>query len=131
MIFVDSNVPMYLVGAAHPNKDRTIAVLTRLAQTGETLVTDVEVYQEILHRYVAIGRLDAIDPAFASLDALIDDVLAFGVAEIRAARTLLENVSGLSARDALHAAVMASAGVTRIFSFDQGFDAVGELERLS
>ena len=131
MIFVDSNVPMYLVGAAHPNKDRTIAVLTRLAQTGETLVTDVEVYQEILHRYVAIGRLDAIDPAFASLDALVDDVLAFGVAEIRAARTLLENVSGLSARDALHASVMASAGVTRIFSFDRGFDAIGELERLS
>ena len=131
MIFVDSNVPMYLVGAAHPNKDRTIAVLTRLAQTGETLVTDVEAYQEILHRYVAIGRLDAIDPAFASLDALVDDVLAFGVAEIRAARTLLENVSGLSARDALHASVMASAGVTRIFSFDRGFDAIGELERLS
>ena len=131
MIFVDSNVPMYLVGAAHPNKDRTVAVLTRLAQSGEALVTDIEVYQEILHRYAAIGRLDAIDPAFASLDALVDDVLAFGVAEVRAARALLESISSLSARDALHAAVMASSGVTRIFSFDRGFDAVEELERLS
>ena len=102
-----------------------------MAQVGERLVTGAAVYQEILHRYVAIDRLDAIDPAFASLDALVDDVLAFGVAEIRAARTLLENVSGLSARDALHASVMASAGVTRIFSFDRGFDAIGELERLS
>ena len=131
MIFVDSNVPMYLVGAAHPNKDRTIAVLTRLAQSGTTLVTDIEVYQEILHRYAAIGRLDAIDPAFASLDAIVDDVLAFGVAEVRAARSLLESVTGLSARDALHTAVMTNAGVTRIFSFDSGFDAVGGLERLS
>ena len=130
MIFVDSNVPMYLIGAAHPNKDRTVAVLTRLTQAGETFVTDVEVYQEILHRYVAIGRLEAIDPAFASLDSLVDDVLSFGVAEVRTARSLLESVSSLSARDALHAAVMANAGVKRIFSFDQGFDAVTGLERL-
>ncbi|MCY3892236.1 MAG: hypothetical protein OXF65_02960 [Acidimicrobiaceae bacterium] len=70
MIFIDSNVPMYLVGAAHPNKDRTVAVLTRLVQSGETLVTDIEVYQEILHRYVAIGRLDAIDPAFDAIEGL-------------------------------------------------------------
>jgi len=131
VIFIDSNVPMYLVGAAHPNKDRTVAVLTRLAQSGQALVTDIEVYQEILHRYAVIGRLDAIDPAFASLDALVDDVLAFGAAEVRAARALLENVNGLSARDALHAAVMDSAGVTRIFSFDRGFDAVEGLQRLS
>lgn len=131
MIFIDSNVPMYLIGAEHPNKDRAVAVLTRLAQSGESLVTDIAVYQEILHRYSAIGRLDAINPAFASLDTLVDDVLAFGVAEIRAARALLEGISSLSARDALHAAVMASAGVTRIFSFDRGFDAVEEIERLS
>ena len=131
MIFVDSNVPMYLIGADHPNKDRTIVVLTRLAQTGDTLVTDVEVYQEILHRYVAIGRLDAIDAAFASLDALVDDVLGFAVAEVRAARTLMQSAAGLSARDALHAAVMARAGITRIFSFDRAFDLLEAVERLS
>ena len=130
MIFVDSNIPMYLVGAAHPNKDRTVAMLTRLVQSDEALVTDVEVYQEILHRYIAINRLDAIDPAFAALDAIVDDVLAFGVAEVRAARAPVENSSGLSARDALHAAVMANAGVTRIFSFDTGFDTIRGLERL-
>ncbi|MCY3947848.1 MAG: hypothetical protein OXF61_01455 [Acidimicrobiaceae bacterium] len=70
MIFIDSNVPVYLVGAAHPNKDRTVAVLTRLVQSGETLVTDIEVYQEILHRYVAIGRLDAIDRGFDAVEGL-------------------------------------------------------------
>ena len=105
-------------------------MLTRLVQSDEALVTDVEVYQEILHRYIAINRLDAIDPAFAALDAIVDDVLAFGVAEVRAARALVENSSGLSARDALHAAVMANAGVTRIFSFDTGFDTIRGLERL-
>ncbi len=130
MIFIDSNVPMYLVGAPHPNKHRTIAGLTQLALDGERFITDVEVYQEILHRYTAIRRLDAIDPAIESLDGIADEILTFGMSEIRAARTLLVAVDGLSARDALHVAVMQKAGVNRILSFDSGFDACPGIERL-
>ena len=130
MIFVDSNVPMYLVGAAHPNKDRVRVVLTRLVRNGERFVTDVEVYQEILHRYTAIRRLDAIDAAFQSLDRIADEILTFGMLEIKAARALLASVEGLSARDALHVAVMQHAGVSRILSFDTGFDAFPDIERL-
>jgi len=131
VIFVDSNVPMYVVGAAHPNKDRVLAVLAQLVGEGERLVTDVEVYQEILHRYTAIRRLDAIDAAFASLDALTDEILPFGISEVRAAKALLDSVDGLSARDALHVAVMRRAGIHRILSFDQGFDVCPGVDRLS
>ena len=74
---------MYLVGAPHPNKDRAVAVLTQLVRDGEQLITDVEVYQEILHRYTAIQRPDAIGAAFESLDAIADDILTFGMSEIR------------------------------------------------
>lgn len=131
MIFVDSNVPMYLVGAPHPNKDRARAILTKLIQDGEYFVTGVEVYQEILHRYTAIRRHDAIDAAFRNLDAIVDEVLSFGRAEVRAARRMLDVVHGISARDALHVAVMRSAGVARIVSFDRAFDACPGIERLS
>ena len=130
MIFVESNVPMYLVGAHHPNKTRAMELADRLIRLGERLVTDVEVYQEILHRYTAIRRFDAIDPAFRSLDAIADDVLTFGMPEVRIARSLVGSVDGVSARDALHAAIMRSNRVTRILSFDRGFDAVPEIERL-
>ncbi len=130
MIFIDSNVPMYMVGAPHPNKDRVLALLAQSAADGEWLVTDVEVYQEILHRYTAIRRLDAIDVAFANLDAITDEILPFGISEVRAAKALLESVNGLSARDALHVAVMRRAGVHRILSFDQGFDACPGIDRL-
>ena len=130
MIFIDSNVPMYVVGAQHANKDRVLAVLAQFVGDGERLVTDVEVYQEILHRYTAIRRLDAIDAAFASLDALADEILSFGISEVRAAKALLDSVDGLSARDALHVAVMRRAGIERILSFDQGFDACPGIERL-
>ena len=121
---------MYLVGAPHRNKDRAIAVLTQLIRNEEQLVTDVEVYQEILHRYTAIQRPDAIDSAFENLDAIADDILTFGMAEVRAARTLIDSVPGLSARDALHVAVMRSAGTDRIFSFDNGFDSCPGIVRL-
>ena len=130
MIFVDSNVPMYLVGAEHPNKVRVSELLTQFVHENERLVTDVEVYQEVLHRYVSIRRHDAIDPAFASLDAIADEVFPVRMADLRVARELIASVSGISARDALHAAVIRNAGVERIFSLDRGFDACPGLQRL-
>ena len=130
MIFIDSNVPMYLVGDEHPNKDRAIAILTQLVRDEERFITDVEVYQEILHRYTAMQRPDAIDAAFETLDGLTDDALTFGMPEIRSARALLDSVAGLSARDALHVAVMQKARTSRILSFDGGFDACPGIERL-
>ena len=130
MIFIDSNIPMYLVGAPHPNKDRAIALLTQMASGGEQLVTDVEVFQEILHRYTSIQRPDAIDAAFESLEAIADDILTYGMPEIRSARALIASVDGISARDALHVAVMRKAGTSRILSFDAGFDACPGIDRL-
>lgn len=130
MIFIDSNVPIYLIGAPHPNKARAVELVNGLVRGGERLVTDAEVYQEILHRYTAIRRLDAIDAAFRSLDAIADAVLTFGMPEIRIARTIIGAVPGISARDALHVAIMRSHGVDRVLSFDRGFDAVAGIERV-
>ena len=58
MILVDSNIPMYLVGAPHPRKSDAQRCLEKLISNRERLVTDAEVLQEILHRYVAIDRRD-------------------------------------------------------------------------
>ena len=54
MIFVDSNLPLYLVGAPHRNRDRLEEYLR--AHAGKNYVMSAEVYQEIVHRYVAIDR---------------------------------------------------------------------------
>lgn len=131
MIFVDSNIPMYLVGDEHPNKSHTNEILPRLLQQREPLVTSIEVYQEMLHRYTPTRHFDAMDDAFKALDDIIDDVLTFGIAEIRAAREIVHSIPGLSARDALHVAVMNSAGISRILSFDRGFDLYPGIERIS
>ena len=122
---------MYLVGASHRNKDRSLVLVTQLVREEKVLITDIEVYQEILHRYTAIGRQDAIDPAFDVLDAIVSDVLGFGMKEVRSARSIIASVPGLSARDALHLAVMRGAGITRVLSFDRGFDRYAGIERIS
>lgn len=121
---------MYLVGGGHPNKDRSAELLERLSEQGERFVTDVEVYQELLHRYASIRRLSAADDAFNALNRMVEEVLTFGMTEIRVARALVGEISVLSARDALHVAVMRKAGVERIMSFDRGFDACPGIERL-
>jgi len=50
LIFIDSNIPMYLVGAMHPHKADAQQLLARCVSRRERLVTDAEVLQEILHR---------------------------------------------------------------------------------
>lgn len=56
MILVDSNIPMYLVGASHPHKSDTLRLLEKVVGDRQRLVTEAEVLQEILRRYVAINR---------------------------------------------------------------------------
>src|SRR5688500_10831337 len=64
VIYVDSNVPMYLVGADHPNKTRTIELVAQLLSARERLITSAETFQEILHRYLAIGDRRHLDAAY-------------------------------------------------------------------
>ena len=130
MIFVDSNVPMYLVGSSHNNRERAEQALNHLREEGEQFITGIEVYQEILHRYVSIRRFEAIDPAFRTLQGIANRALGYGMSEIGVARDIVLSVPGISARDALHAAVMQSAGITQILSYDRGFDAIPGIERL-
>lgn len=131
MIFVDSNIPMYLVGAPHPNKEAARVAIERCIQRGERLVTSAEVMQEILHRYVAIRRTDAIPAALQALAGVVDEVFPVEAVDVMQARDVLLTRPQMSARDALHVAVMTRRGVERILSFDAGFDVVAGLERLS
>jgi predicted nucleic acid-binding protein len=131
VIFVDSNVPMYLIGADHPHKADARRLLERFTSERQRLVTDAEVFQEILHRYHAIDRPDAIQPAFDALAAVVDEVFAIDDVSVGAAKDVLLGRWSLSARDAAHVAVMQANGVTRLLSFDRDFDQVPGLERMT
>ena len=131
MIFIDSNIPMYLVGAPHPHKTDAQVLIERFIAAGERLVTDAEVLQEILHRYTAIHKREAIGPALRATLDIADDVFAIEQRDVMRAAEIAQNPALLSARDAIHIAVMERHGVRSIFSFDADFDRWPGLERLA
>jgi uncharacterized protein len=131
VIFVDSNIPMYLVGSPHPHKTDAQQLVERLVSNRERLVTDAEALQEILHRYVAIHRPDSIQPAFNALLGIADQVFAIDQAAVVRAKEIVLGHPRLSARDALHLAIMEQHEIERILSFDSGFDGYPGITRLS
>jgi predicted nucleic acid-binding protein len=122
---------MYLVGAPHPHKVDAQRLLERAIADRERLVSDAEVLHEILHRYVAIARRDAIQPALEALLGVVDEVFPVETAGVLRAKDILLAYPRLSARDALHAAIMERHRVRRILTFDRGFDEYPGLERIS
>lgn len=131
MIFIDSNIPMYLIGPPHPHKTDAQRLLEEAVLARRRLVTSAEVLQEILHRYVAIRRKDLIQKALDALLGVVDEVYPVERSDVERAKVLLDGISALSARDALHVAVMQRRDVRTIMSFDGGFDQVPGIERLS
>ena len=121
---------MYLVGAPHPHKIDAQRLLEKLIRDRQRLVTDAEVLQEILHRYVAINRRDAIQPAFDAVLGVVDETLPVDARAVGRAKQIVLEYQGLSARDAVHLAVMEQHGIEQILSFDAGFDAFPGISRL-
>jgi hypothetical protein len=130
VVFIDSNVPMYLVGAAHPNKVDAQRRLETLATQRVRLVTDAEVLTEILHRYTAIERRGSIQPALDALLGIVDEVRPVDRNTVERAKQLVLQYPTLPVRAAMHVATMQFEGIENVLSFDPAFDRIPGLTRL-
>ena len=130
MILIDSNIPMYLVGAPHPRKTETQILLERSVAAGERMVTDAEVLQEILQRYTAIGRRESIGPAIQLTLDIADEIFPIENTDVLRASEIVQGRLTLAARDAIHIAVMERHGIRSILSFDSDFDQWPGLQRV-
>ncbi len=129
-VFVDSNIPMYVAGADHPNRGPSTRFLEGAGDVGYELSTSAEVLQEILYRYTVLGRADLADRVYDLFVALVPRVFGVTLADTDLAKRILLSTPGLSARDAVHAGVMLNRDVTRIATFDRGFDRVDGVARV-
>jgi len=129
-VFVDSNIPMYLVGGEHPNRERARHAVEVAVTARERLVTDAEAFQEILHRYVAINRADAIDAAWSTLRRIVDEVYPIELEDVDRARRLVQTTK-LKGRDALHVAIMQRHDIPEVLTFDSAFDGIPGIVRRS
>ncbi len=126
-LFIDSNIPMYVAGTAHPNREPAVRLLEAVRAGHFEACTSTGVLQEILYRYSAIGRLDLAKSVYDLFVQVVHEVLEVTLADTDLARDLLTTTGGLSARDAVHAAVMLNHGVTSIATYDRGFERVGRV----
>ncbi len=121
---------MYLIGAAHPHKTEAQVIVERLIAAGQRLVTDAEVLQEILHRYTAIDRREAIGPALQVTLGMVDEVIPIEKADVLRAAEITQHSALWSAREAVHIAVMQRHSIQSIMSFDGDFDRWPGLKRI-
>jgi len=128
-VFIDSNIPMYFAGREHPNRPPTERFFAVLERREIEACTSAEVLQEILYRYSALHRFDLARQVYDLFVIACPVVLDVTLADTNRARDLLMDRTGVSARDALHAAVMLNHGVEWIATFDAGFDRVAGIRR--
>jgi predicted nucleic acid-binding protein len=129
-VFIDSNIPMYVAGREHPHREPSRRLLARVKRGEIQGCTSVEVLQEILYRYSALRRLDLAREVYDLFVQICPVILSVTLAETDRARDLLAEVDGISARDAIHAAIMFNHDVEWVASFDASFDRVPGIRRL-
>lgn len=127
MILLDTNVLMYTVGAPHPLRAPSRALLARVARREVEAAVDAEVLREILHRYRAIGRWEDGRRVYDLTRRLLPEVVDLGGEVLDLARQLMERHPRLTARDAAHAAAAILVGAEAFCTWDRDFLAIPEL----
>jgi predicted nucleic acid-binding protein len=121
---------MYSVGGDHRNLGPARRFLESARRGDFEACTSTEVLQEILYRYSSIGRLDAARGVYDAFVEICPEVLSVTLADTDRARDILCESTGISARDAVHAAVMLNHGIDCIATFDKDFDRIRGIRRL-
>ena len=131
MIFVDSNVPMYVAGRDHPLREPSRRFLERARSGQIEICTSTEALQEILYRYSALKRRDLAGAVYELFVQLCPVVFPVTLADTDRARSLITSNDRVTVRDAIHVAVMMNNSVKEIATFDEGFDAFEDVERIA
>lgn len=130
-IFLDANIPTYAGGTVHPLKQPCVDILQLAAQAPRRVTTDTEVFQELLHRYLALNRWALGAHVFSNFATVVaGQVETIEFADVLLAAQLVTRYRGLSARDLMHVAVMQRVGIRLIATADAGFEQVNGINRL-
>lgn len=130
-VFLDTAVLMYAAGGPHPLRAPAQVLVGAVADGTLDAVTSAEVVQEILHRFIAIGRQELGARLARDVLDLLAPVLPITHAVMDRMPALVERYPRLAARDLVHVATCLEAGIGTIVSAHRGFDAVTGIRRLA
>jgi predicted nucleic acid-binding protein len=131
IVFIDSNIPMYVAGREHANREPSLRFLDAVRRKDVEGCTSTEVLQEILYRYSALGRFEVAREVYDLFVAICPVIFDVTLTDTNLARDLLMKRQGVSARDAVHAAVMLNHDIEWIATFDSDFDRVAGIRRFT
>lgn len=131
-LFLDVNVPMYAAGKEHPYKEPCAWVMTEIAEGRMEVAIDTEIIQEVLYRYGAIRQWRVGVTMAENLLDIVPKVYRVQLPDIRLTVDLFGQYAdkGITARDAIHVAVMQNNGLSEIISTDAHFDLIEGIKRL-
>lgn len=130
-VFIDANILMYAAGREHPYRDSCRKIIKAIATGSLESVTDAEVFQEILYRYLHIKQREQGLIIFDRFQTLMgDSILPVTMREVGLARELVDDYPALSPRDLIHVAVMINHDIKEILSTDRDFDTIKEITRI-
>ena len=124
MIFIDSNVFMYVVGRPHPLREEAREFLRRAHMGNASLCTSAEVLQELIHAYIPADRPRSLDAALSLIDGYGVEVWPLEREDVITARQLHLEHPQLSARDLCHLASCRRRNVREVMTFDRALASV-------
>lgn len=129
--FLDTNIFLYAAGGDHPLRQSCQHILRRIVEAEFNATTSSEVVQEVLYVLTRRGlRTQALALA-RNILAVFPALLEVGADEMNSACDLLESMSELPPRDAVHAATMLTHGITAIITADTHFDQLTQVKRIA
>lgn len=128
-MLLDTNIPIYAEGREHRYRMPCRSILEQSKTWPDRYAIDVEALQEILYVYSSRGELETGTGIVERLLSRLPNIIPIAAAEIRVAMRLMSETRNLSARDAIHAAVVIEHGLEGIVSADGDFDRIPGLVR--
>ena len=129
-IFIDTNIPMYAAGKNPSYCQPCQQSLAIIVEKHLSVMTDCEVHQEILHRYLSLGLPEKAKEMSEDFERIVPSILPITMHDVQKARQLLVAYSHVRARDLLHVAVMLNNGLHQILSVDSHFATFHEIRRI-
>ena len=129
MKLIDTNIIMYALGKTHPLKEPCREILQSVACGTIAADIDVEVLQELLYVYSSRGEREKGLKAIEEMLILFPTPFSIRKAEIEEAKDLMRKHVALTARDAIHCAVVINYNLEGIFSTDKDLDVVKSIHR--
>ena len=120
MIFIDTSIFMYAAGKEHPNKEPSIKLLKMIAVGEMDAVINVEVLQEIFHRYTMINMKEKGIELANRVISLIPRIYAIELSDAIKAMDILRKYN-VTSRDAIHIAFMMNRNISEVCTYDKHF----------